>query len=339
MCLSKFKELRENNEIKLILKNNALEYYRQDCKCYFKFSKHVVCFMIRSGQKNVKKIIKITSFNIILVHFFRILKSLVNLCTPITYQSNGFYYENKGFCLKCFKFISKSSKSFLQLFNVVKSKVDEFITELRTVMKNEWSKCRLRCYGIDFIRLEIEFEFARHYSSKCEVYLSPFYENVRKKHGELRYQIIEAAYAACIDSECNCFPQYLKVVVSILLDNHVDNVSFFFNPETGIIEHCIKYYKISQRLYNDYKQSDFHKLGMCGNCLGGIYFTRCYHFVQLLFSINDENSMYRPMFLFDDVVIIWEKCPLKCINNYKEPRGDDEDYSVTINDAYHNYVN
>lgn len=96
------------------------------------------------------------------------------------------------------------------------------------------------------------------------------------------------------------------------------------------------FYKCCQRLYNDFKKSIMHKNSLCGTCVEFIA-GMCTYFIRIISTLPYDNGSCRPIFLFEDTVEIWQKCPFKCINNFKMPLAFNREYSIKLSNIYHDY--
>lgn len=335
-------ELKDQPEIRAIIKLTARQNgFFHNCDCFIHFYNTIACFILKHKKDHVKKLFQLQECTTYVLTLYSVLKGVTDTCTSIEGRVISRHWsENKPLCKKCIIYLSAVSRDFFHLFifdvNNVNEYVDikqKFMFDLHHRMHKTWKKCNARCYNMDVTALRVDFPYMMYYEEPVEFYLSLYFDRVRNEHGDLAFFMQEALNKTTLDTSCKCVENYLKVVVAILIDGHVDNVMGIFNPNEKFVSQMWKYYKIAQRLYNEYKKYN-HGKHCCWACHES-YASKCWDFFDTITNTPDLGDIFRYESLFDYLSYIWENCPVECIKNFGEPRENDDEYSLTLDQIYH----
>ncbi len=296
--------------------------------------------------KSCKKILKLETCIEYLDITYRILKGITGKCTNVRGNISRFWSVDKKLCLKCVLYLQKENAALFGLFisnEVIHSNlffnhndiIREYIIELHEHMLKVWRGCARRCHETRYILPEVKFPSARfyHYDNKLHFYTSSHFDAIRNQHHNLAIFMQEALQATALDKDCGCVEKYMKVSIAILIDGHVDNVSGFFNPRKPFVIQMWKFYKIAQRLYNEKIKFDHEEIN-CYDCRGFLQ-SQCHGFTHVIQNTPDRGDTFRLDHMQEYLIEIWGNCPVRCIDNYREPSPGVEGYSVTLGQVYH----
>lgn len=342
------KRFKNQNDIKHVIRRHAVHsgLLRWGCTCFKKFCKKVACFMLRHKKyRLVNKLLKTRACINYLKEFYIVLKGITRRCTNIPGNLISPHWSlHKKLCSKCLLYLNRNNCLFLDVFadhevvsyNLVVDHNDiikEFIVELHEYMLKVWRQCAALCYNFDYRFIETRYPFFSEYSCRLDYYLSVHFDRVRREHHTLDIFMQQTLQVCKLDKKCDCVENYMKVIISILIDGHVDNVMGFLNPKECYITQMWRYYKMYQRLYNE-KIKYEHEENDCYYC--NIYLeNHSYQFCLAIKCTPDRGDIFRLQVLNLYLQKIWANCPLHCIKEFSEPRENDEEYSLTIHQIYH----
>lgn len=316
-----YKLLSQLPETKRLIRATWARHIRNNrCKCYLHYLKILTCIFI-TINKTFPRLIFTSQLNRgNISKFYYFLKSVVQVCTNV--KHNEFFSNDKKLCHFCIEFLLTKNKGFFKLFNGTSLHKKELIVKLVFSMKFYWSFCERRCYAGYYTYFNTIGKPSRGWVNNYSIFLGTTFENIRQTQGNLNTYINTITKQSKLGKRCECFSNFLKIVASILLISHVDDLSLLINPKSIFIKECIKFYKSIRRIFLDVLNDSEHHETWCDECNQYII-QNLKVFGDGICKYNYHHTYFRIHILYADVKTVWRQCPAKCIaHDYHDILGD-----------------
>ncbi len=297
----------------LISKKGARYYPISLCECIVFFMKALACAMIEGNVKNVKSYFKISSFYACIIEYYRILKSISSVCTPVHAE---LYKNDENLCYLCCRSLLVYGGRFLESIPLGESQRNEFILKTHLKIRICWQFCPHYCSKIDIQFYNITTNWQKAYASKFDMYLGQEFDDVLKKHGSLNASLQAAIYKSKTSLKCSCFKKFIRLVICHLIHHHIGN-PYYYLAHKNFYKESVRFYRIAQNINVNIASDSRHRPKMCGDCYFYV-FSKCRSFMHGVSHFPDKDCNKIIFDLFDRLCFVWSTCSEKCIVQYRD---------------------